>query len=210
MADPDELAARAFRRADYDFSQLMGLPQALMSRPDRHGVRLLIAPTFALPDAALDAILSWRLGQYLLTRFYDSNVVADQRPVAGRPRWSPCVRCPRDCHRCGRRIAHVHDPEAARRARRTSLRQPRAPLPSVRGGARTQLAGRPCQRGRHPSRAVLGGGAVRHRPAKARRSADPSRRAGDRARCGPARLQAGFLEPGEARHRGSRSRDRSS
>ncbi|HEX3507323.1 MAG TPA: hypothetical protein VHW94_02925 [Candidatus Dormibacteraeota bacterium] len=78
MANPDELAARAFRRADYDFSQLMGLPQALMSRPDRHGVRLLIAPTFALPDAALDAILSWRLGQYLLTRFYDSKVVADQ------------------------------------------------------------------------------------------------------------------------------------
>jgi hypothetical protein len=81
MADADQLAARAFRGAEYDFSQLMGLPQALMSRPDRHGVRLLIAPTFALPDAALDAILSWRLGQYLLTRFYDADVVASQAMV---------------------------------------------------------------------------------------------------------------------------------
>jgi hypothetical protein len=78
MADPDQLAAQAFRAAEYDFSQLMDLPDALMHRADRHGVRLLIAPTFALPDAALDAILSWRLGQYLLTRFYDSDVVAER------------------------------------------------------------------------------------------------------------------------------------
>ena len=81
MADADQLAARAFRGAEYDFSQLMDLPESLLSRADRHGVRLLIAPTFALPDAALDAILSWRLGQYLLTRFYDPDVVADQRLV---------------------------------------------------------------------------------------------------------------------------------
>jgi hypothetical protein len=78
MADPDQLAARAFRAAEYDFSQLMDLPEALMRRADRHGVRLLIAPTFALPDAALDAILAWRLGQYLLTRFYDPEVVLGQ------------------------------------------------------------------------------------------------------------------------------------
>ena len=76
MADAELLAARAFKAAEYDFSRLMDLPQALMHRDDRHGVRLLIAPTFALPDAALDAILSWRLGQYLLTRFYDAEVVA--------------------------------------------------------------------------------------------------------------------------------------
>jgi hypothetical protein len=81
MADPEQLAARAFRSAEYDFSRLMDLPQSLLRRTDRHGVRLLIAPTFALPDAALDAILSWRLGQYLLTRFYDSDVVADQGMV---------------------------------------------------------------------------------------------------------------------------------
>jgi hypothetical protein len=81
MADADQLAARAFRSAEYDFSPLMDLPQALLHRADRHGVRLLIAPTFALPDAALDAILSWRLGQYLLARFYDSHVVADQGMV---------------------------------------------------------------------------------------------------------------------------------
>src|SRR5487761_133716 len=78
MADPDQLAARAFRGAEYDFSRLMDIPEAMLSRGDRHGVRLLIAPTFALPDAALDAILSWRLGQYLLTRFYDSKVVAER------------------------------------------------------------------------------------------------------------------------------------
>ncbi len=78
MADAQQLAARAFQAAEYDFSRLLDLPQALLQRADRHGVRLLIAPTFALPDAALDAILSWRLGQYLLTRFYDADVVADQ------------------------------------------------------------------------------------------------------------------------------------
>ena len=78
MADAKQLAARAFKAAEYDFSRLMDLPQALLHRGDRHGVRLLIAPTFALPDAALDAILSWRLGQYLLTGFYDADVVADQ------------------------------------------------------------------------------------------------------------------------------------
>jgi hypothetical protein len=78
MADPDRLATRAFKGADYDFSRLMDLPQALLTRGDRHGVRLIVAPTLALPDAALDAILSWRLGQYLLTRFYDAAVVEDQ------------------------------------------------------------------------------------------------------------------------------------
>ncbi len=78
MVDPDQLAAQAFRSAEYDFAGLMGIPDALMSRADRHGVRLLIAPTFALPDSALDAILSWRLGQYLLTRFYDAKVVSDE------------------------------------------------------------------------------------------------------------------------------------
>src|ERR1700682_4670810 len=85
MANPDQLAAHAFRAAEYDFSQLMDLPDALMRRSDRHGVRLLIAPTFALPDAALDAILSWRLGQYLLTRFYDADVVAGRALVREDP-----------------------------------------------------------------------------------------------------------------------------
>ncbi len=75
MADPNQLAERAFRGAEYDFGQLQSLPGALYERPDRGGVRLLIAPTFALPDPALDAILGWRLGQYLLTRFYDAGVV---------------------------------------------------------------------------------------------------------------------------------------
>jgi hypothetical protein len=78
VADVGELAARAFRGAQYDFSRLMDLPQALISRPDRHGVRLLIALTRDLPDSALEAILSWRLGQYLLTRFYDAQVVEDR------------------------------------------------------------------------------------------------------------------------------------
>jgi hypothetical protein len=75
MADTQQLAERAFRAAEYDFGAMMDLPQALFRRPDRRGVRLLIATTRALPDAALDAILAWRLGQYLLTRFYDAAFV---------------------------------------------------------------------------------------------------------------------------------------
>jgi hypothetical protein len=76
MSSAEQLADRAFRAAEYDFGRLLDIPGAILSRGDRQGVRLLVAPTAALPDAALDAILGWRLGQYLLTGFYDPDVVA--------------------------------------------------------------------------------------------------------------------------------------
>jgi hypothetical protein len=81
MSSVEQLADRAFRAAEYDFGRLLDTPGALLSRGDRQGVRLLVAPTLALPDAALDAILAWRLGQYLLTGFYDAEVVAGRGMV---------------------------------------------------------------------------------------------------------------------------------
>jgi hypothetical protein len=85
MPTVEELAVRAFRAAEYDFSRSLDLPGALLTRGDRAGVRLLIAPTTAFPDAALDAILAWRLGQYLLTGFYDAQVVESAEMVREDP-----------------------------------------------------------------------------------------------------------------------------
>jgi hypothetical protein len=79
------LADRAFAAGDQDFSPLLTSPQALLSRPERHGVRLVVLPTAAIPEAMLDALLAWRLAQYLLTGFYDAEAVA-QRRIAGEPR----------------------------------------------------------------------------------------------------------------------------
>ena len=78
MSGAGHLAERAFRAAAYDFGRLLDSPGALLSRGDRQGVRILVPSTDALPDQALDAILAWRLGQYLLTGFYDQEVVAGQ------------------------------------------------------------------------------------------------------------------------------------
>ena len=55
----------------YDFGTLFDASGALVAKPERHGVRVLVLPTSALPEPALDAILAWRLGQYVLTGFYD-------------------------------------------------------------------------------------------------------------------------------------------
>jgi hypothetical protein len=81
----EDLAARAFAASAYDFSPLLNAPGALLSRPERHGVRLVVLPTIAMPDAALNALLAWRLGQYLLTGFYEAAAVA-QRGMSGEPR----------------------------------------------------------------------------------------------------------------------------
>jgi hypothetical protein len=70
------LAERAFGAAGYDFSALFGRPGLMLERPHRRGVGIVVARTTELPPAALDAILAWRLGQYLLTGFYDTAVVA--------------------------------------------------------------------------------------------------------------------------------------
>lgn len=80
-----DLAARAFAAGAFDFASLLGAPHALLSRPARHGVRLVVLPTAAIPEAALNALLAWRLGQYLLTGFYDAAAVG-QRGMTGEPR----------------------------------------------------------------------------------------------------------------------------
>jgi hypothetical protein len=71
QAIQSQLAERAFRAAEYDFSRLLTPAGRIETRPERHGLRLAIASTRELPDGALDALLAWRLGQYLLTGFYD-------------------------------------------------------------------------------------------------------------------------------------------
>src|SRR6266851_4258370 len=69
------LAHLVLRDARYDFGSVQRSSSALVSRPDRHGVRVLVVPTSGLPEPALEAILAWRLGQYLLTGFYDADCV---------------------------------------------------------------------------------------------------------------------------------------
>ncbi len=86
-ATRDELAARALAAGAYDFGPLLTSPAALLARPARHGVRLVVMPTAGMPAEALDALLAWRLGQYLLTDFYDAAGV-DGRGMRGEPRES--------------------------------------------------------------------------------------------------------------------------
>jgi hypothetical protein len=75
------LAERALAAAAYDFGALFGRPGLMLERPARRGVGIIVAQTTALPDDALEAILAWRLGQYLLTGFYDHAVVAEEGMV---------------------------------------------------------------------------------------------------------------------------------
>src|SRR6266581_4737787 len=70
-----ELAHQVLGGARYDFGTVQRSSSVLVARPDRHGVRVLVVPTSGLSEAALEAILAWRLGQYLLTGFYDENGV---------------------------------------------------------------------------------------------------------------------------------------
>lgn len=85
VASLQQLAERAFARGDQDFSSLLDVPGALLRSPARHGVRLVVLPTAAIPDSLLDALLAWRLGQYLLTGFYDVGGV-EQASMTGEPR----------------------------------------------------------------------------------------------------------------------------
>lgn len=73
--DPVKLSDRCFAGAGYDFSILVGHPKALVSRSHRRGVAVVVLRTQDLPSGALESILAWRLGQYLLTGFYDPAVV---------------------------------------------------------------------------------------------------------------------------------------
>jgi hypothetical protein len=83
--EPSALADRAFGAADKDFNSLVEGPGLLLNRPSRRGVRIAVGQTTELSDEALDAILAWRLGQYLLTGFYDPAVV-DHRGMVREPR----------------------------------------------------------------------------------------------------------------------------
>lgn len=69
------LANRSFAASEYDFNSLLGEQEHLLERPNRRGVAIVMARTTELPDDAIDALLAWRLGQYLLTGFYDPAVV---------------------------------------------------------------------------------------------------------------------------------------
>jgi hypothetical protein len=79
--DTRELAERCFRAARFDFGSLEAHPDALV-RHRRAGVTVVALRTEHLPPEALDAILAWRLGQYLLTGFYDPALVASRRMTA--------------------------------------------------------------------------------------------------------------------------------
>jgi hypothetical protein len=71
----ERLAERAFGASAYDYSALAGRPGLLLDRPPRRGIRVLAARTRDLPSGAIEALLAWRLGQYLLTGFYDAVAV---------------------------------------------------------------------------------------------------------------------------------------
>jgi hypothetical protein len=90
----EELADRCFKAARFDFGSLVDHPRALVSRPLRRGVAIVGLRSEDLPPEALDAILSWRLGQYLLTGFYDPEMVAAAK-LTGE---SPGLVSDRDVH----------------------------------------------------------------------------------------------------------------
>ena len=75
--DPVAVADRVFKASEYDFGALDGNSALLLEQPRRRGVRIFAARTSSLPDDAVDAIMAWRLGQYLLTGFYDAGIVTD-------------------------------------------------------------------------------------------------------------------------------------
>lgn len=86
-APAQSTADRAFRASQFDFSSLHRLPGVILSQPPRHGVSLLVVATAGLPEPAIDALLAWRLGQYLLAGFYDAHRVAELG-MMGEPRES--------------------------------------------------------------------------------------------------------------------------
>ena len=73
------LAHEILNTAAYDFGPLCQSSSALIARPERRGVRVVVLATDALPEPAIDALLAWRLGQYLLTGFYDPERIMQLR-----------------------------------------------------------------------------------------------------------------------------------
>jgi hypothetical protein len=89
------LAERALRAADYDWERLFEVTGRglLFAGQPRHGVRCLVVRDDAMPAAARDALLAWRLAQYLLVNFYDTGLVAQWEVLR-----EPCAIGSQDSH----------------------------------------------------------------------------------------------------------------
>jgi hypothetical protein len=74
QGSPPSALDRALAAASFDYNRIDGRAVEYARSP-RRGIRVLVARTTQLPDDALDAILAWRLAQYLLTGFFDETVV---------------------------------------------------------------------------------------------------------------------------------------
>ena len=106
-ANPTALAERVLSGAEYDFSRLPASTWTA-SHSFGGGMRMYIARSSDLPDAALDAILGWRLGQYLLTGFFDPDVIE----ASGVTQEDRSAVHPQDVHalvldRCGALCAYI-------------------------------------------------------------------------------------------------------
>src|SRR5205823_158380 len=73
----ERIAAGILRGAEYDFGSLQASPALVLDRPARRGVRVMAAQTSRLPHDVVDALLGWRLGQYVLTGFSDTEIVTE-------------------------------------------------------------------------------------------------------------------------------------
>jgi hypothetical protein len=173
------LAERALRGAEYDWERLLRIDSSgvLHAGPLRHGVRCLLVRDRAMADAARDALLAWRLAQYLLVNFYDTGRVAGWRELREPREWIG----PDDCHALAldgewRLVAY----SALKRARRADVawrfgdaRRP-ALLPCEdvqgRGWQRDLVAGRDvpmarcCEMGRSMSDRTRADAAARRAP----------------------------------------------
>src|SRR3954453_19069936 len=69
----EALAHEILNSIAYDFGPLCESSSAFTAQPERRGVRVVVLPTDGLPEPAIEALLAWRLGQYLLAGFYDAE-----------------------------------------------------------------------------------------------------------------------------------------
>lgn len=88
-SDARALAERALRGADYEWERLLQAhgDSLIHAGAPRQGIRCLVVRDRALADAARDALLAWRLAQYLLVNFYDTARVAGWRELREPREW---------------------------------------------------------------------------------------------------------------------------
>ncbi len=88
-AEARQLAERALRGAEYEWERLLHIPGegVIFAGRPRRGVRCLVVRDEAMPDAARDALLAWRLAQYLLVNFYDTRQVTTWRATREPREW---------------------------------------------------------------------------------------------------------------------------